>query len=250
MQAGGENPEQLYRLLAQNGLIEMGAYGGGGTAGISCCINNSSSETLSGMQSFCSSNSCYYPLELDTTPPPPLPHDRALAALKNHKEAEKRRRERINSHLDKLRTLLPSTLLGKVVERVRELKEETSEISREVESLPSESDEISVVDYSTSSDGRLIFKASLCCEDRSDLIPDLIEILKSLHLKTLKSEMATLGGRFRNVLIVAADKPDHHSIESLHFLQNAFKSLLERSNSSSERSKRRRCLDRKLFSST
>lgn len=35
------------------------------------------------------------------------PQDRALAALKNHKEAEKRRRERINSHLDKLRSLLP-----------------------------------------------------------------------------------------------------------------------------------------------
>jgi hypothetical protein len=34
------------------------------------------------------------------------PEDRALAALKNHKEAEKRRRERINSHLDKLRGLL------------------------------------------------------------------------------------------------------------------------------------------------
>lgn len=33
--------------------------------------------------------------------------DRAVAAMRNHKEAEKRRRERINSHLDKLRTLLP-----------------------------------------------------------------------------------------------------------------------------------------------
>ena len=58
------------------------------------------------MQSFCSSSSYNYPMEgseiMDTTQ-----QDRALAALKNHKEAEKRRRERINSHLDKLRTLLP-----------------------------------------------------------------------------------------------------------------------------------------------
>lgn len=136
-----------------------------------------------------------------------------------------------------------ASLLAKVVQRVKQLKEETSGIT-ELESLPSETDEINVLcsgDYST--DGRLIFKASLCCEDRSDLIPDLIEILKSLHLKTLKSEMATLGGRIRNVLIVAADKD--HSIESVHFLQNALKSLLERWNSN-ERSKRRRGLDRKI----
>ena len=37
-----------------------------------------------------------------------LPADeKTLAALRNHKEAEKRRRERINSHLDRLRSILP-----------------------------------------------------------------------------------------------------------------------------------------------
>ncbi|KAI4300900.1 hypothetical protein L6164_034227 [Bauhinia variegata] len=207
------------------------------------------------MQSFCSSSS-YYPLEVSEITDTPQ-QDRALAALKNHKEAEKRRRERINSHLDKLRTLLPcnsktdkASLLAKVVQRVKELKQQTSEIT-ELETVPSETDEITVLSTTDNGseyggDQRLIFKASLCCEDRSDLIPDLIEILKSLHLKTLKAEMATLGGRTRNVLIVAADKD--HSIESIHFLQNALKSLLERSNNSSERSKRRRVLDRKLMS--
>lgn len=135
-----------------------------------------------------------------------------------------------------------ASLLAKVVQRVKELKEQTSEIT-ELEALPSETDEITVLSGDYTSDGRLIFKASLCCEDRTDLMPDLIEILKSLHLKTLKAEMATLGGRIRNVLIVAADKD--HSIESVHFLQNALKSLLERS-SSSDRSKRRRILDRKM----
>ncbi|KAL2320644.1 hypothetical protein Fmac_029613 [Flemingia macrophylla] len=176
--------------------------------------------------------------------------DRALAAMNNHKEAEKRRRERINSHLDHLRTLLPcnsktdkASLLAKVVERVKELKQQTSEIT-EMETLPSESDEITVLSTGGDCDGSLVFKASLCCEDRSDLIPELIEILNSLHLKTLKAEMATLGGRTRNVLLVAADK--EHSIESIHFLQNSLKSLLDRS-TSTDRSKRRRALDRRLL---
>ncbi|KAK7286673.1 hypothetical protein RJT34_21838 [Clitoria ternatea] len=194
-------------------------------------------------------NNTYYPFHVSQ---PPSHHDRALAAMKNHKEAEKRRRERINSHLDQLRTLLPcnsktdkASLLAKVVQRVKELKQQTSEIT-ELETVPSETDEITVLstDGDYAGDGRLIFKASLCCEDRSDLIPDLIEILKSLHLKTLRAEMATLGGRTRNVLVVAADK--EHSIESIHFLQNSLKSLLDRSNST-DRSKRRRALDRRLI---
>ncbi|OIW03200.1 hypothetical protein TanjilG_11837 [Lupinus angustifolius] len=207
-------------------------------------------------QSLCSSSSNDYnnhPLELsEITDALSQQQDRALAALKNHKEAEKRRRERINSHLNQLRTLLhcnsktdKASLLAKVVKRVKELKKQTSDIT-ELETLPSETDEITILsisdeDYSDLvGDGRLIFKASLCCEDRSDLIPDIIEILNSLHLKTLKAEMVTLGGRTRNILVVAADK--YHSIESIPFLQNSFKSLLERSNSS-DRSKRRRRLN-------
>ncbi|TKY62719.1 dimerization protein [Spatholobus suberectus] len=199
------------------------------------------------------SSNNYYPFHVSQITETPSHHDRALAAMKNHKEAEKRRRERINSHLDELRTLLPcnsktdkASLLAKVVQRVKELKQQTSEIT-ELETVPSETDEITVLSTGGDhgGDGRLIFKASLCCEDRSDLIPDLIEILNSLHLKTLKAEMATLGGRTRNVLVVAADK--EHSIESIHFLQNSLKSLLDRS-SSSDRSKRRRGLDRRLMS--
>ncbi|KAG5242537.1 hypothetical protein OIU76_010545 [Salix suchowensis] len=227
---------QLYRFLTENGMVNVGPYG-----------------FPAAMQTLCTSSSTSYhnnnyhferSVITDMTP-----QDRALAALKNHKEAEKRRRERINSHLDKLRGLLPcnsktdkASLLAKVVQRVKELKQQTSELPG-LESFPSETDEVTVLSDEYSIDGQLIFKASLCCEDRSDLMPDLIEILKSLHLKTLKAEMVTLGGRIRNVLIIAADKD--HSVESVHFLQNALKSLLERSNSS-ERSKRRRVLDRKL----
>ena len=36
-----------------------------------------------------------------------VPEEKAIAALKSHSEAERRRRERINAHLDTLRTLFP-----------------------------------------------------------------------------------------------------------------------------------------------
>ncbi|XP_022944313.1 transcription factor bHLH106 isoform X1 [Cucurbita moschata] len=223
---------ELYRFLAQNkGFRQRGGSG-------SCSFPAAQSLSTS---------SSYFPLNESaaaaTETALPSPHDRALAALKNHKEAEKRRRERINSHLDKLRTLLPcnsktdkASLLAKVVERVKELKHQTADIA-ELETFPSESDEISVLSGEESDDGRLLFKASLCCEDRSDLIPELNDILNSLQLKTVRADIVTVGGRIRNVLLIAANH--HHSLESLHFLQNALKSLLERSNCS-DRSKRRR----------
>lgn len=132
-----------------------------------------------------------------------------------------------------------ASLLAKVVQRVKELKQEALELTQ-IETLPSETDEIRVLSNDYSSDGQLIVKASLCCEDRADLLQELIEILKSLHLKTLKAEMVTLGGRIRNVIVVAAEKD--HSVESVNFLQNALKALVEKS-SSVDRAKRRRVLD-------
>ncbi|XP_065858786.1 transcription factor bHLH106 [Euphorbia lathyris] len=223
---------QLLRFLAENGVFNVAPY------------------AFPAMQSLSSSS---YPVEGGSVVTDHMtPQDKALAALNNHKEAEKRRRERINSHLDKLRNLLPcnsktdkASLLAKVVERVRELKEQTEQIPG-LESFPSKTDEINVYSGEYSSDGQLIFKASLCCEDRSDLLADIIEILKSLHLKTVKAEMVTLGGRMKNVLIVAAEKD--HSIESVNFLQTALKSLVERnSNSAGDRSKRRRALDNNKY---
>lgn len=82
-------------------------------------------------------------------------------------------------------------------------------------------------------------------------MPDLVETLKSLQMKTLYADMMTVGGRTRNVLVVVADR-EHHGVEYVHFLQNALKSLLERSSQSmmmelgggeGERSKRRHALD-------
>lgn len=185
--------------------------------------------------------------------PTEMPQARSVAASRNHKEAEKRRRERINSHLNELRKLLPcnsktdkASLLGRVVQHMRELKQQTADIAGS-DLIPAETDEIAVLSGEVSGHGQSTFKASVCCEDRSDLLPDLIETLKSLRLKTLRAEMATLGGRVRNVLVVAGEGDEFSSQESVVFLREALKALVERPDS--DRCKRRRIfnLDRRNY---
>ncbi|XP_049363450.1 transcription factor bHLH30-like [Solanum verrucosum] len=178
---------------------------------------------------------------------------KALAASKNHSEAERRRRERINNHLAKLRSLLPSTtktdkasLLAEVIQHVKELKRQTSQIAQTNPLIPTEINELAV-DYCNNEEGNFMIKASLCCEDRSDLLHDLIKTLKSLRLKTLKAEITTLGGRVRNVLFITRDQQqddddtwpindndndndDDQMQYCLRSIQEALKEVMEKSN--------------------
>ncbi|KAL8172196.1 hypothetical protein V2J09_024000 [Rumex salicifolius] len=206
-----------------------------------------------------------------------MPDEKTLAALRNHKEAEKRRRERINSHLDRLRSILPcsskliwgflgklkffliwkqtdkATLLAKVVQRVRDLNQEASGIMKMTGGggggilIPSERDEFSVhADENAIGDkssGELILRASLCCEDRSDLFSELTQVVNSLNLKTVRAEMSTLGGRTRNVLIVSGDRC--RGEEYVAFLHDALKGIVQRSGSA-DRLKRRRRMEPQL----
>lgn len=178
---------------------------------------------------------------------------KALAASKSHSEAERRRRERINNHLAKLRSLLPSTtktdkasLLAEVIQHVKELRRQTSIIA-ETSVVPTETDELTVDAASDGEDGQLIIKASLCCDDRSDLLPDLIRALKSLRLRTLKAEITTLGGRVKNVLFIthdpyltiSTDDLDNHDDDdddepslqcSISSIEEALRAVMEKSN--------------------
>lgn len=96
-----------------------------------------------------------------------------------------------------------ASLLAEVIQHVKELKRQTSIIS-ESNMVPTEMDELTI-DNDADEEGRLVIKASICCEDRSDLLPDLIKTLKALRLRTLKAEITTLGGRVKNVLFVTGD---------------------------------------------
>ncbi|PSR84921.1 Transcription factor bHLH30 like [Actinidia chinensis var. chinensis] len=163
---------------------------------------------------------------------------KALAASKSHSEAERRRRERINNHLAKLRSLLPSTtktdkasLLAEVIQHVKELKRQTSLIA-DTSPVPTESDELTV-DASDDENGKFVIRASLCCEDRSDLLPDLIKTLKALRLKTLKAEITTLGGRVRNVLFITGEEEEEQQQQQqycISSIQEALKAVMEKTN--------------------
>ncbi|XVF86057.1 hypothetical protein PTKIN_Ptkin17bG0170000 [Pterospermum kingtungense] len=164
---------------------------------------------------------------------------KALAASKSHSEAERRRRERINSHLAKLRSLLPSTtktdkasLLAEVIQHVKELKRQTSLIA-ETSPVPTEIDELTV--DAADEDGKFVIKASLCCEDRLDLLPDLIKTLKALRLKTRKAEITTIGGRVKNVLFITGEEDWCSSNDqqqqqqySISSIEEALKAVMEK----------------------
>lgn len=105
-----------------------------------------------------------------------------------------------------------ASLLAKAVERVRDLKQRMAGIGEAAPAhlFPTEHDEIVVLASGGGGVGgaggaAAVFEASVCCDDRSDLLPELIETLRALRLRTLRAEMATLGGRVRNVLVLARD---------------------------------------------
>ncbi|TXG47560.1 hypothetical protein EZV62_026854 [Acer yangbiense] len=134
---------------------------------------------------------------------------KAMAALKSHSEAERRRRERINAHLDTLRGLVPCTtkvmdkaaLLAEVINQVKELKKNAMETGKGY-LIPMDADEVKVEPYNDESgDGTFLFEASLCCEYRPELMSDLRQALDALPLKMIKAEISTLGERLKNVFV-------------------------------------------------
>ncbi|OAY70787.1 Transcription factor bHLH30 [Ananas comosus] len=169
---------------------------------------------------------------------------KALAASKSHSEAERRRRQRINGHLAKLRSLLPNTtktdkasLLAEVIEHVKELKRQTTAITAEGGTLllPTEADELTVDAAGSDEDGRLVVRASLCCDDRSDLIPDLARALKSLKLRARRAEIATLGGRVKNVFIITAHDDACHS-DCVASIQETLRAVMDKKTATSDTS--------------
>ncbi|XP_077251140.1 transcription factor bHLH30-like [Tasmannia lanceolata] len=163
--------------------------------------------------------------------------EKVKAALKNHSEAERRRRERINAHLAALRSLVPSTdkmdkaaLLAEVISQVKELKRHATEISKG-HTIPSDVDEVRVESNVEGLNKECFhIKASLCCEDRPELLADLQQALQALQLKLVRAEISTLGGRVKNVFVMTCEG-NTNDIEHRTFagsVHQALKAVLDR----------------------
>ncbi|XVF36600.1 hypothetical protein REPUB_Repub19eG0071100 [Reevesia pubescens] len=150
-----------------------------------------------------------------------LSEKKSTDACKSHKEAERRRRQRINAHFSTLRSLLPNTtktdkasLLAEVVHHVRELKMQVEDIGRRVADgfcsnsqveletswlFPGECDEASL---SFCDEEGKILKATVCCEDRPGLNRDLSRVIRSVQAKVVRAEMTTVGGRTKSIVVM------------------------------------------------
>ncbi|KAI4304414.1 hypothetical protein MLD38_039928 [Melastoma candidum] len=140
--------------------------------------------------------------------------EKALAALRSHSEAERRRRERINSHLATLRELVPctdkmdkATLLAEVICEVKELKRKSAEATRGL-LIPTDTDEVTVsVEPCEEAlgNGCVHFKATICCEHHPQLFSDLVKGLEQATMRQkilfLKAEVSTLENRLKNAFV-------------------------------------------------
>ncbi|MBA0572030.1 hypothetical protein Golob_002394 [Gossypium lobatum] len=134
-----------------------------------------------------------------TRPVEEIAEDTATTVYTSHSQAEKRRRDRINTQLSALRELIPmshkmdkAALLTSAVEQVKDLKRKAAEISKAF-NIPTEMDE---VDWDRPQDinpngsrqgndskDKIFIRASVCCDDRPEVFTELIKILKGLKAK-------------------------------------------------------------------
>ncbi|KAL2521814.1 transcription factor bHLH [Forsythia ovata] len=184
-------------------------------------------------------------LENENLSPRSMAEAKAVAANNSHKEAERRRRKRINAHIATLKNILPNTiktdkasLLAEAVRRVREIKKTTAELTAMEEEdtddisntklkciFPSETDELKV---SHCDDNSGLIKASICCEDRPEIMLELIQALKLVQGKVMKAEMATVGGRTKSILWVQILGTVGNE-DSLGTLRRALKVVMDKS---------------------
>ncbi|KAL4591590.1 hypothetical protein LXL04_004559 [Taraxacum kok-saghyz] len=80
-------------------------------------------------------------------------------------------------------------------------------------------------EYSEMHQNIIVIKASMCCDDRLDLLIDMIQTLKSLQLSPSRLEMVTVGGRIRNIVLMECDYRGDDCNELVHCLKEALSCL-------------------------
>ncbi|KDP44742.1 hypothetical protein JCGZ_01242 [Jatropha curcas] len=169
--------------------------------------------------------------------------EKAASVSKSHSQAEKRRRDRINAQLSILRKLIPKSdkmdkaaLLGSVIDHVKDLKGKATEVSKNI-TIPTEFDEVTV-DIDESADGNskdknIFIRASVCCEDRPEVFSELIRVLKGLKLSIVRADIASVGGRVKNMLLLCNKDYKEGKVVSVSTIKQALNVFLSRISSSS-----------------
>ncbi|KAJ0682311.1 putative transcription factor bHLH family [Helianthus annuus] len=142
-----------------------------------------------------------------------LSDEKALAALKSHSEAERRRRERINAHLDTLRGLVPctdkmdkATLLAEVIRQVKQLQINATQASSGL-LMPKDVDEVKIEKSDNAAvNGGLTFHASVSCKHRPELLTDIKRALVELKVNIERAELSTLGDHMKIIFDFTADE--------------------------------------------
>lgn len=119
-----------------------------------------------------------------------------------------------------------ATLLAEVVRQVKELKKKATEASNGV-FVPMDTDEVKVEPCGIQANGCMSFKATLCCEYRSELLSDLKQALDALHLKLVKTEISTLGNRVKNIFFFTSSIAENgkNSEVSRHLASSVHKAI-------------------------
>lgn len=111
------------------------------------------------------------------------------------------------------------------------------------ESIPSETDEITVISLKNDvNDGRIIIKASMSCEDGSNVLADMIQTLSSMQLTPVRVEIVAIGGRVRNIILVECDCERDECAELVECVREALSCLVGSDLGSNKSSKRRRMM--------
>ncbi|KAJ9563172.1 hypothetical protein OSB04_008332 [Centaurea solstitialis] len=166
--------------------------------------------------------------------------EKAMAALKSHSDAERRRRERINAHLHTFRTLVPctdkmdkATLLAEVIRQVKQLKTDATEASIGL-LIPQDVNELIVEKVNEG----LTFRASICCKHRPDLLKDLRRALDGLKVNIERAELSTLGDYMKVVFYFTRTIIGTTDEEVVSFVREALTSVVEKAPFSPEYSPR------------
>ncbi|XP_073284005.1 transcription factor bHLH30-like isoform X2 [Primulina huaijiensis] len=167
--------------------------------------------------------------------------ENGLLALRNHSAAERRRRERINGHLTTLRGLIPGTakmdkaaLLAEVINQVKKLRDHVTEVTRGT-LVPTDIDELKVVQEGKNDDNSFSIRASLCCDFKTELLSNIREAIEALPLKAIRAEIATLGSRMVNVFVIAGCNPDEEGSKFLvDSVRKTLRSVLDKFYASEE----------------